>query len=123
MRKKAGKPRGRSAPPAKKGREAKKATRKPRQARLEGMDDPEIEDIEALAEQYAEKTAARQALLKEEVSLKSDLKDAMKRNGKTVYRHAGIVVTVTPESEKVRVKINRTEREAAKEGSAGATAA
>jgi hypothetical protein len=84
-------------------------TRKPRQARLPGVEDPEIEGLHALAEQHAEKRDHRQAILKEEVELKNALLELMHKHDRTHYLHDGIEITVVPEKERVKVKVKGKE--------------
>jgi hypothetical protein len=79
--------------------------REPRQKRLPSMDDPEIEGLHALAEDYAELRDQRMAVGKQEVELKGKLLDLMKAHKKEHYHHDGIDVTVVHEKEKVKVKV------------------
>lgn len=87
-----------------------KKTKRGRQARLPQMDDPAIEELEDLAEQYAEKRDARMSIGEEEVKLKAELLDAMKKykpNGK--YVHAGVSIEVVNSKDKVKVRIKKDE--------------
>jgi hypothetical protein len=73
------------------------------------MEDPAIEKLEALAEDYSDVLSKRQKLTKREVDLKAEILKLMHQNGKTSYNHAGIHVDVIVEKEKVRVRINKAE--------------
>lgn len=100
---------------AKKKKAAKKQTAKrtpePRQKRLSEMDDPEISELENLAEEYATIRDKRQALTKREVELRGELLLEMKKHGRQHYHHAGIDITVVHENEKVKVKISKGDSE------------
>jgi hypothetical protein len=85
---------------------AKKRGR-PRQARLPGTEDAVIEALEALAEEYAEARDERMRVGEIEVELKTKLLDEMKRNDKTKYFHAGVLIEVINSKDKVRVRIKK----------------
>ena len=85
---------------------------KPAQARLPEMDDPEIEELERLAESYAKIRDERQALTSEEVRLKNTLLAVMHSYKRTSYVHAGIEIKIVFEKEKVKVRVSR-EKDAA----------
>jgi hypothetical protein len=55
----------------------------PKQARLPSMEDPKIEELEALAETYAQVRDDRMALNTDEVDLKDRLLATMKKHKKT----------------------------------------
>lgn len=82
---------------------------KPRQARLPGTEDPEIEELESAAEEYADIRDQRMELTKEEVRLQSGLLAAMKKYNKTSYVHDGYDLKLVAEKEKVRVRIKKDE--------------
>jgi len=82
--------------------------KKPRQARLPEMEDPEIEELEGLAENYAEIRDQRMALTPQEKKLKDDLHAAMKRHGKEKYVRDGIEIKIVHEQETVKVKVKKT---------------
>lgn len=84
---------------------------KPRQARLPGVEDAKIEGLESAAEEYADIRDKRQALTKEEVTLKNRLLAIMHKNGKKSYNHQGVSVQVIVEKEKVRVRIKKDKDE------------
>ncbi len=63
-----------------------------KQARLPGMEDNAIEEIETTARQYKAKQSKRMAILKEEVD-----------NKKTYYRD-GLSVEIVPTGERVKVR-------------------
>lgn len=81
--------------------------RTPRQKRLPEMEDPEIEELESAAEDYASIRDKRQKLTTEEVRLKTDLLSLMHRENKTEYNHGGVSIKVLVEKEKVRVRIKK----------------
>lgn len=83
--------------------------KKPKQARLPQMEDPKIEELEHVAESYAEIRDQRLALTPQEKKLKDDLLAAMKRNGKETYKRDGIEIRVVHEQETVKVKIKKEE--------------
>jgi hypothetical protein len=84
-----------------------KPVRRPKQARLPGTEDAAIQELEGLAEEYAEKRDQRQAIGKEEVELKNALLNAMHKNHKTTYHHGGVFIAVLTEKEKVKVRISK----------------
>lgn len=86
-------------------------TRKGRQPRLPGTEDPEIEELEDLAQQYADVRDQRMALTPQETKLKADLLAEMKKRDRTSYNHAGITIKVVHEKETVKVKVNKAEEE------------
>lgn len=90
-------------PPA----EKKKRGRPPKQSRLPEMDDPEIEELESLAEQYAEYRDERMRAGEREVELKEDLLKAMKKHGRERYLHNGIEIRVVAQEETVKVVISK----------------
>lgn len=91
--------------PVKKEPEAE--TKKPRQARLPQMEDPQIEDLESSAEDYADIRDQRMELTKEETRLKGELLGLMKKHGRTSYVHDGYDIKVIVESEKLKVRIKK----------------
>lgn len=90
------------------GHEPKK---KGRQPRLPQMDDPKIEELEGLAEDYAEVRDERMELSTRESNLKKDLLSAMHRLKREKYNHGGVVITVVHEKENVKVRINKPEED------------
>jgi hypothetical protein len=86
-------------------RDFKNPVRKPRQARLPTMDDPKIDVLHGIAEEYAEKRDERMRIGKQEVELKGKILDLMKAHKRTHYHYQDIDVTIITEKEKVRVKI------------------
>ena len=85
--------------------------KKPRQARLPEMQDPEIEELESAAESYAGIRDRRQVLTTEEVRLKTELLGLMHREKRTEYNHGGVSIKVLVEKEKVRVRIKKEKDE------------
>jgi len=83
--------------------------KKPRQARLPEMEDPQIEELESAAERYAEIRDERMALTPREKQLKDDLLAAMKRHGKEKYNRDGIEIKVVHEKETVKVRLKKSE--------------
>jgi len=85
----------------------KPAARKPRQARLPEMDDPAIDGLNALAEDYAAIRDKRMGLTKAEKGLKEQILTAMHTNHKTSYNFQGVSIQVVAENEKVKVKVRK----------------
>lgn len=87
----------------------------PRQKRLPEMDDPAIEELEALAENYgAERTTQRNASKKQK-ELRQAIAKSMHNNGKQTYRHGGVFITLIDKGEEVRVKVNESSDEETKD--------
>jgi hypothetical protein len=84
-------------------------SKKPRQARLPQMEDPQIEELEAAAEDYVAIRDERMALTPREKKLKDDLLAAMKRHGKEKYLRDGIEIKIVHESETVKVRVKKTD--------------
>lgn len=91
--------------PAPKKRAAK--AKKPRQPRLPEMEDPKLDELHSLAEDYVDIRDRRIALNKEEKPLKDSLLNAMKKHGKEHYKHDGLEITVVHEDEHVKVKLSK----------------
>jgi len=87
----------------------KEKAKKPKQARLPTMEDPEIEELENSAEEYADFRDQRMELTKEETRCKTELLGLMKKHGKTSYVHDGYDIKVIVESEKLKVRIKKEE--------------
>ena len=83
--------------------------KKPRQARLPEMQDPEIEELEAAAEEYASIRDQRMALNEEEHELKMNLLNLMHQHNKKKYIHEGVEIRVVVSDETVKVKIKKEE--------------
>jgi hypothetical protein len=83
------------------------AKKQPKQARLKGMEDPKIAELEVAAEEYADVRDRRMELTKEEVSTQGELLRLMKKHGKTTYHHEGYDLKIVAEKEKVRVRIHK----------------
>jgi hypothetical protein len=81
----------------------------PRQGRLPEMDDPKIEELESLAEAYADVRDERMELNASEVDLKNKLLASMKKFKKEHYHHNGIDIKVVVEEEIVKVKVKKEE--------------
>ena len=79
----------------------------PRQKRLPQMEDPQIEELEGSAENYADIRDQRMELTKEEVAAKDELLGLMKKHGKVSYVHNGYDIKVIVESEKLKVRIKK----------------
>jgi len=84
-----------------------KRARKPRpeQADLPGTEDSAIKPLEDAAKRYAKIRDERMELNADEAKLKGSLITLMHKHGKTTYSRHGIVITLIPEGEKVKVKI------------------
>jgi hypothetical protein len=83
----------------------------PKNKRLPGMEDPEIEELQSAAEEYAGIRDQRMALTKKEVPRQEKLLQIMKKHGRKHYNHAGVEATLIVEKEKVKVKIHRGEKD------------
>lgn len=81
--------------------------KKPKQGRLPTMEDPEIEELENSAEEYADFRDQRMELTKEETRCKTELLALMKKHGRTSYVHDGYDIKVIVESEKLKVRIKK----------------
>jgi len=86
-----------------------KPARRGRQARLPGTEDPAIDELEGLAEEYAEARDRRMAIDEEEADLKQQLLAEMKKHHKVAYHHGGIDIEIIVVDEKVRVRIKKDE--------------
>lgn len=85
---------------------AKRARKKrPEQADLPGTEDSAIKPLEDAAKRYAKIRDERMELNTDEAKLKTSLITLMHKHGKTTYSRHGIVITLIPEGEKVKVKI------------------
>jgi hypothetical protein len=84
-------------------------TRKPRpeQADLPGTEDSAIKPLEDAAKRYAKIRDERMELNDEEGKLKASLISLMHKHGKTTYSRHGIVITLIPEAENVKVKVKK----------------
>jgi len=76
------------------------------QDRLPEMDDPQIEELEAAARDYAFARDKRQLQTQKEVTEKQNVLEVMRRHKRTKYVHGGISIEIIPENEKVRVRIH-----------------
>ena len=79
----------------------------PKQARLPGVEDPEIEELVETAEKYADVRDKRIALSAQEGAIKQELLALMHKNKKRHYQHAGVEIDVVAEDETVRVRIKK----------------
>ena len=85
---------------------AKHATlKKPKQSRLPGMEDAAIQELEAMAEEYAEVRDERIGLSKREGDMQDDLLALLKKHKKTEYHHLDVHIWLVAVDEKVKVKI------------------
>lgn len=82
----------------------KKTKVRAKQMEIPGTERPKIEEVEATAEEYTSLRDRRMAVLKEEVTAKTKLLDAMHKYGLTIYRYDDRIVEVQPAKEKVKVK-------------------
>jgi hypothetical protein len=78
-------------------------------ARLPGMEDPAIEELENAAREYAGTRDDRMHLLETEIELKGKLLDLMKKNNKELYKRDGIEIRLVHEKESVKVKVKKDE--------------
>jgi hypothetical protein len=84
---------------------SKEVKPKPRARSLPGMEDHAIPELENIAVEYAEIRDQRMELTKQETELKSSAMKAMKRHGKTLYKHGGVTIQIISGDEDVKVKI------------------
>jgi hypothetical protein len=89
--------------------EPEEGKKKPKQARLPGIQDPEIEELETLAEEYVSFRDRRQELTLDEVRLKQELLNAMQRYNRESYVHGGIEIKVIHKDTTVKVKVHKEE--------------
>jgi hypothetical protein len=90
---------------AKKKQSVETKTKKPAQSRLPGMEDAAIEELESLAEQYADVRDNRIALSKREGEMQDDLAALLRKHKKTEYHHLDVHIWIVAVDEKVKVKI------------------
>jgi hypothetical protein len=111
---------GKAAKAAKKGKAAKEAP-KPRQHRLAGMEDPEIDGLRGWIEKYQDAKDARMRAGAKEVEAKQEILALMKLHKKMYYYHNGdeIKRTVEKEGIQVRTGVERSEPTAKKKTKGG----
>jgi hypothetical protein len=90
---------GKAAEPPKRKKEAP--------ARLPGMADAAITELNQAALDYAEGRDERMEMTKREVELKTRLIGLLHKHGKTKYVYEDIEIELIPEGEKVRVRIHK----------------
>ena len=90
---------------AKERRLARSVRRSPRPLALPGMENRAIAPLERGAELYADIRDQRIELNRQESDLKQSLLRLMKQHGKTVYRHSGVLITVIPGEDDVKVRV------------------
>jgi CRISPR/Cas system CSM-associated protein Csm5 (group 7 of RAMP superfamily) len=81
---------------------------KPKQVRLI---ESKFDDLQDLAQQYAEVRDERQAQTNEEVRLKQELLAAMKKHKLKDYVYEDVEIHVVSESETIKVKIHKAKDE------------
>jgi hypothetical protein len=77
------------------------------QARLPGVEDLEIEELQEAALSYADIRDQRMALTPQETELKGKLLGLMKKYEKKAYEHDGIRIEVVAEEETVKVRVKK----------------
>ena len=98
---------------AKRGRpkkDASKLAKTPRQSRLPGIEDPEIEELEALAEQHSESLTEIRKQREELKEIQTKLASAMRKLKRTSYNHNGIVLKLREGRDQVSVKVKRHDK-------------
>lgn len=80
---------------------------KAKQARLPGVEDPAITELEDAAAEYAEIRDDRIALSQREGDTKATLLALMHKHKKKHYEHGGVSIDVVAEEETVRVRIKK----------------
>ncbi len=93
--------------------------RKARQARLPGLEEANVPEIEALADEVAELTANRMRLLRDEITKRDQLMEAMKAHKLKVYNYDGKQVVLVQGATKVKVKATEAEDCGSEEGEGG----
>lgn len=78
--------------------------RKPKQTRIPGTEDEQIDEIIAAAEDYEEKRDARIACTKEEVPAQARLLEVMRKHDMKQYRFGDLIVKVVETKIKAKVK-------------------
>ena len=79
--------------------------KKPRQATLPQMEDRAIEELQRGGIEYAEVRDERMTLTKDEVARKVILLRLMKKHNKLSYAYDGVVITIVPGEETVKVRV------------------
>jgi|SRR5262245_4309806 len=88
-------------------RAAGEVPRAPRSRRLPGLENHGIEELEGLAESYADLRDQRMELTNQEHAAKGEILKAMRRHNKTAYSHAGIAITVIAGEDDVKVRVRK----------------
>jgi len=86
-------------------RALKNVPRQPRSQRLPTMTDTGIKALDNIGARYADIRDQRQALTREEVSLKQHTKTLMHKHGKTSYVTEALEIHLAPGEENVTVKV------------------
>lgn len=93
-----------------KAAEAPKRKKEP-PARLPGMGDAAITELNQAALDYAEGRDERMEMTKREVELKTRLIALMHKHSKKTYVYEDIEIEIVPEGEKVKVRIRKEKGE------------
>lgn len=80
-------------------------------ARLPGLEDAQIEELETIATEYKKQQKKRMSYLSKEVEQKGLLLEAMKRHKKKHYKFEDLEIEIVPTGEKLRVKIKKEDDE------------
>jgi hypothetical protein len=85
----------------------------PRKAKQEPLlpDPGKIEELQAKALEYASARDARMVEGKEEIRLKGELLDLMKKHNKKVYHAEGLEIELIPVGEKLKVTVAKASEE------------
>ena len=75
------------------------------------MEDSAIAALEVAAEHYADIRDRRMKLTEEEHDLKGEVLTLMRQHHKTSYAHAGVLITVVPGEDDVKVRVRKVEHE------------
>lgn len=78
---------------------------------LPGMEQRNIEELDAKCKEYAKVRDKRQDLTRREVELQADLLGLLKKHKISNYDYDGVHARIVIEAEKVKVKIDRDEDE------------
>lgn len=69
-----------------------------------GVEEKQIDEIDEIASEYVKARDERMALLEQEVASKSRLKTAMDKHNLKAYKFDGLIVSIEPGEETIKVK-------------------
>jgi len=89
--------------------------RRPRNVPLPGLEDRGIAELDDAAIAYAELQDQRKQLQQQEIGLKAKLKSLMHRHQRTLYACDGVVISVVPGEELIKVRVRPIDVDAARD--------